>query len=58
MFLFSLLSRKEIENCSPVDREGITSGIIFLGLLIDCKGELVVSSGEAELECILEGEGI
>ena len=54
----SLFSGREIENRSPVDREGITSGIIVLGLLIDCKVEAVVSSGEAELEGILEGEGI
>ena len=46
---------RQTENRSPVDKEA-TSGIIVLGVLVDCKGEAVVSSGEAVLEGVLEGE--
>ena len=51
-------SSREIENCNQVDREEVTSGIVVVGLLVDCKGEAGVLSGEAGLEGIFEGGGI
>ena len=45
---------RENGNCNPVDREGATSGIIVVGLLVDCKGEAGVSCGETQLEDFLE----
>ena len=46
------------EICSPVDRDGATSGIIVVVLPVDCKGEAGVSSCEAGLEGILKEEDI
>ena len=48
----------EIENCNTVDGEEAASGIGVVGLLVDCEGEAGVSSGEAGLEGIFEGEEI
>ena len=46
----------EIENFNPVEEEEATSGTVVVGLLVVCKGEAGVSSGDAGLEGILEGE--
>ena len=51
-------SGREIANCNPGDRGGVAPGIMFMGLLVDCKGEVGVWSGEAELESILQGDEI
>ena len=48
----------EIENCNPVEEEEATSGTVVLGLLVGCKGEAGVSSGEAGLEGIFAGAEI
>ena len=48
----------EIENCNPVEGEEAASEITFVGLLVDCKGEAGVSSGETGLEGFFEGEEI
>ena len=48
----------EIENCNPVEGEKAEFGITFVGLLVDCRGEAGVSSGEAGLEGIFEGDEI
>ena len=53
-----LVSRREVENCKPVDKEWATSGIIVVGWLLDCKFEAGVSSGDAGLDDIFEGEEI
>ena len=47
-----------IENCSPNEREGVTSGVIFVCFPVACKGEAGVSSSKAGSEGILEGEEI
>ena len=47
---------KEIENCNPVEGEKATSGIVIVGLLLDCKSEAGLLSGEDGLEGIFEGE--
>ena len=48
----------EIANCNPVEIEGVGFGITFVGLLVNCRGEAGVSSSEAGLEGIFEGEEI
>ena len=48
----------EIGSCNPVDRREETSVLVVVGLLVECKGEAGVSSGEAGLEGIFEGEEI
>ena len=48
----------EIENCNTVDGEEAASVIGVVGLLLDCEGEAGVSSGEAGLKGIFEGEEI
>ena len=48
----------EIENCNPVEEEEATSGTVVVGLLVGCKGETGVSSGDAGLEGIFVGEEI
>ena len=48
----------DFDNSTPTDREGATSVIIAVGLLVDCKVEAAFSSGEAGLEGILEREEI
>ena len=44
-----------MENCNPVEEEEATSGAVVVGLLVICKGEAGVSSGEAGLEGMFEG---
>ena len=51
-----LSSGSKIENWSPVEGEEAAFRIVILGLLVDCKGGASVSSGEAGLEGIFEGE--
>ena len=48
----------EIENCNPVEGEEAGFGTRFVGVLPDRRGEAGVSSGEAGLEGIFEGEEI
>ena len=48
----------EIENCNPVEGEEATFGTVVVGLLVVCKGETGVSSVDAGLEGIFEGEEI
>ena len=47
----------DIENCNPVEGEAAGFGITCVGFL-DCRGDAGVSSGEAGLEGIFEGEEI
>jgi len=44
-----------MENCNPVGEEEATSGAVVVGLLVVCKVEEGVSSGDAGLEGIFEG---
>ena len=53
-----MFSGSQIENCSPVDRKGVTPGNIIVGLLVDCKSEASVSTGEAGLDGNFQGEEI
>ena len=46
----------EIENCNPVEEEEATSGTVVVRLLVVCKGEAGVSSGDARLEGIFKRE--
>ena len=48
----------EFKNYNPVEGEEAMSGIVVVGLLINCRGDAGVSSGEAGLEGDFEGEGI
>ena len=48
----------EIENCNPVEGEEAAFGITFVELLVDRRGEAVVSSCKAGLQGILEGKEI
>ena len=48
----------EIENCNPVEGERARFGIKLVGLLVDRRGEAGVSSSEAGLEGILQGDEI
>ena len=48
----------EIENFNTVEGEEAGLGITFVGLLVDRRGEAGVSSGEAGLDGILEGDEI
>ena len=48
----------EIENCIPDDVEEAASGITLKGSLVDRKIEAGVSSSEAGLKGIFEGEEI
>ena len=49
---------KEVEKCCPVYRERAACGVVTVGLLVDCKSEAGISSGEAALMGILGGEEI
>ena len=53
-----MFSRSEIENCDPVEGGEATSGTVVVGLIVGCKGEAGVSSGEAGLEGIFAGGAI
>ena len=44
-----------MENCNPVEEEEVPSEAVVVGLLVICKGEAGVSSGDAGLEGIFEG---
>ena len=48
----------EIENCNPVEGERAGFGITLVGLLVDRRGEADVSSSEAGLEGIFQGDEI
>ena len=48
----------EIENCNPVEGKEAGFGITFVGLLVDRRSEAGVSSSEAGLEGIFEGDEI
>ena len=50
------ISGMEIKNCNPVEGEEATSWVVAVGLLKGCKVEAGVSSGEAGVEGIFEGE--
>ena len=45
-------------NCNPVVGEEVASRVIVVGILVDCKDEAGVLSGEAGLECIFERDEI
>ena len=51
-------SGSEIGNYNPVEGEEAASGIKFVGLLVDRRVEVGVSTGEAGLEGFFEGEEI
>ena len=46
----------EFENCGPVEGDETTSSAVVVGLVVVCKGEAGVSSGEAGFEGI-SGDG-
>ena len=48
----------EIENCSLVQGEDATSGLVVVRVLVGCKGEVGVLSGESRLKGIFEGDDI
>ena len=50
----SSMSGREVEDCKPVDAEGVTSG----SWIVECKSEAGVSWSDAGLEGIFEGEEI
>ena len=50
-----MFSRSDIENCNPNEGGEATSETVVVGLLVGCKVEAGVSSGEAGLEGIFAG---
>ena len=53
MFPDRLVPGKEIENCEPIDEEGVTSWVIVGGGLVGGEGGAGVSSGDAGIGGIL-----
>ena len=54
---FGLISLgSEIGNCNPPEEDKAASGTVVVGLLVVCKSEAGVLSGEAGLEGLSKGE--